>query len=244
MTHSSDSADPERPPRKWSDSTYPITAAEMQHMLDETTASIDRERGLRAWLRALPTGWRVVTAGLVVLASVATVSSLVPRGVDFQFYPAPRLWGSIGLYAVLLAVLVATALRPLHRVELRRRVVLALGMVAFAAPYGLALWPRAAQFASPKAPNDCFPIGIATGVALIALLRTLGRSEGNEPRLVLLVAAAAGIAANLTLIFHCADQHPLHLVLVHAPLGLTLFWGYRWTALRLARRAPDLSVPP
>jgi hypothetical protein len=240
LTHQSDSADGNRAGSEPSD-TSPLSSEELRRMLDEAGAAIARERGVRAWLRALPSSWRGALAALAVLAMITAAIALIPRAADFHYFPALRLWASIGVYSALLALLVTNALRPLHRAELSRRIVLTLALFGLLLPYVLALWPSVGV--AGRAPNDCFPIGLGMGAALIVLLRALDRADAAEPRVVLLTAAAGGIAANLLLLFHCADQHPLHLVFVHAPLGWILFWGYRWTAARLARRASPIPRP-
>jgi hypothetical protein len=236
LTQQSDSAGSEP------SDTSTLSSDELRQMLDEASAAIAAEHGVRAWLRALPSVWRGALAALGVLAMLAAAIALIPRAGDFHYFPALRLWASIGVYSALLALLVRHALRPLHCAELSRRVVLTLGLFAFLLPYALALWPSVGANAG-RAPNDCFPIGLGMGAALIVLLRALDRAELAEPRVVLLSAAAGGIAANLLLLFHCADQHALHLVFVHAPLGWLLFWGYRWIATRLAHRALPLTRP-
>ena len=71
----------------------------------------------------------------------------------------------------------------------------------------------------------------------MGLLRVLDRST-TEGRSLLVPAAAGGILANIALFVHCPAVSPLHLVLIHAPVGLVLLLGYkgfRSTRSRIAR---------
>jgi hypothetical protein len=199
--------------------------------------AIAREKGPAAWLRNLPTGWRITVAWAGATAMTVTLAVASLR-VDLGVYPQARLALTVGSLALLLGVLIALSLRPLQRRDISTR-ALVFALVALLAPFLISLFPEAtlAQPVPFRDAHDCLLLGIIGGAALMMLLRVLDRSTSGARSLVV-PAAAGGVLANLALSLHCPVVSPLHLTLIHAPIGLVLLFGskgFRATKRRLTR---------
>jgi hypothetical protein len=211
---------------------------ELEAMLAKLRSTLEGEQGRPARLRALPSWLRALLPLTAALMLTCAVFAWLPRDPDFQFYPPLRLTVTLAAYAGLLWLMVWSALRPLQRVELSGAILFALGVLAFVAPFALAAWPDTAPHLAGSGPRkDCFAIAMALGGAVLWLIGRLDRVAAREPRVLMLGAAAGGLAANLALVFHCTDNTSLHLLLVHAPSGLTLWWVAALIAARRAKRA-------
>lgn len=214
---------------------------EIERLLGNVEALVERDNGAIGKLRALPTGGRWAIAAVAVTALVAGVFVLLRRD-DFESCPTWYLGLMAASYAVPLTLLVSRVLAPLHRLDsLPERGDLVLG-AAFCLPFFWALVPAAALSHAVQAvalKKDCLVLGLALGALTIVALRALDRAADTEPRTVPMVAAAGGLVANLALVFHCPQTRLLHLGLVHAPIGLLLFLLYRrvasWRTGRAAR---------
>jgi hypothetical protein len=211
--------------------------AELDTLWKRVESAIAHETGVGAWLRSMPTRWRVILASGVAVVMPVILGFASPRS-DLEAYPEMRLALSMGAFAVLLGVLIVLNLRPLQRPELSTRALI-FAFVALAVPFLIALLPEV-RLTHPVAfhdLHDCLLVGSICGGALMALLRALDRSIANA-RALLVPAAAGGILANVALSLHCPVVSPLHLALIHAPIGLVLLYGYkglRSAKMRVAR---------
>jgi len=211
---------------------------EMERLLGRLRSSLDEEKGPKGALRALPTWARFALAGAGILAMVAGVF-LTARRADFDAYPPIRLSLWVVSYVGLLALLASRTLRPLFRTIEPAGREMALVAACFAAPFVWALIPPAhlLHFVDTTGGGrDCLVLGVALGTAVIVLMRALDRAPDSNFRAAALGAAAGGLTANLALVFHCPKTHPLHLLVVHAPIGLVLLFAYRRVLKRFALR--------
>jgi hypothetical protein len=210
----------------------------MNWLLDEVHASLDRERGPVAALRALSTPARTVLVGLAVAAMVLGVF-LVARRADFVAYSPLRIALVAASYVALLGLLVSRALRPLYRTAEPAGREMALVAACFFAPFVWAAIPSPAlsHFVDISGGGkDCLLLGLAFGAAVIGLVRLLDRAAESNFRAAAMLSAAGGLTANLALVFHCPQTRALHLLLVHAPIGLLLLFVYRRLQARMVPR--------
>jgi hypothetical protein len=229
-------SDPERPAA--SRDEHVLDGSDFERMLGRVHASLDAERGLRGRLRALPTRVRslLVATAVILVGGGALVFA---RRVDFDAYPRWRLLLNAATYAGLLALVSSLVLRPLHRRPVSASWETALATVGLLAPFGWALAPMPvlSRAVDPVGGGrDCLVVGIVLGTALAVLLRSLDRAPQTSLRSAALFAAGAGLLANLALVFHCPRTRPMHLALVHAPMGLLLLFAYGVVLAGLGRR--------
>jgi hypothetical protein len=212
--------------------------AELDWLLGEVHASIAEERGAVAAVRGMPTAVRaaLVTAGIATM--IALVVVFAPRA-DFEAFPPARLAFLAASYVALLVLVASRALRPLHRTLEPAGREMALTAACFVAPFAWALLPPPvlSRFVDTTGGGkDCLVLGIVLGAAVIGLIRLVDRAPDTNFRAAALLAAAGGLVANLALVFHCPRTQPLHLLLVHAPIGLLLLFIARRLLLRVAAR--------
>lgn len=212
--------------------------AELDWLLGEVHASLAQERGAVAAVRAMPTAVRaaLVTAGIATM--IALVVVFAPR-VDFEAFPPARLAVVAGSYVALLVLIASRALRPLHSTMEPAGREMALTAACFLAPFAWAFLPPPvlSHFVDTTGGGkDCLVLGLALGAAVIALIRFVDRAPDTNFRAAALLAAAGGLTANLALVFHCPKTQPLHLLLVHAPIGLLLLFVARRVLRRVAAR--------
>lgn len=232
----SPTSEPERPAA--SRDEHALDGADLERMLGGIHASLDAERGLGSRLRALPTRGRSLLVAMAV-ALVIGGALAFGRRVDFEAYPPWRLYLNATTYAGLLALVSSLVLRPLHERLVSASWETALATASFLAPFCWALAPvpvlsRAVDPAGGG--RDCLVVGIALGAALVVLFRSLDRAPQANFRSAALFAAGAGLLANLALVLHCPRTRPLHLALVHAPVGLVLLFAYGFVVAGLGRR--------
>ncbi|HET7538839.1 MAG TPA: NrsF family protein [Polyangiaceae bacterium] len=198
--------------------------AELVALHERVEAALVNERRPIQRLRALSTPTRVTLATAVCVGLIGGVAVLSLRA-DFRAYPKERLaFATIG-FTLLLALLVARVLRPLHRVDAPKSRDLALAAMAFLMPLAWAFGqPRmlAATASRVSGGNDCLPVGLLLGGLAILAFSVLDRATEADMRTKVLGAAAGGVVGNLALAFHCPRLETFHLVLVHAPLSAVL----------------------
>lgn len=217
-----------------------MTRPEDKHRSDRLWQALrrdlDRETGMRAWLRARRTRTRLAyvcatSALLAVLVVLAT-----PRS-DFDAVPGALLALSLGVLAAAMVAIVVLLLRPLYCASASVRTQLTLAAAGWLIPFLLVLWAPAhgSVLAHPESfvgaganfwPRAlvCFAFGVVLGLPLLALLRLVDRGgELTWPR-ILLLAGATGLAGNLALVLHCPLVAPTHLLAGHAsvPVGTLL----------------------
>jgi hypothetical protein len=211
----------------------------LERLLARVHESLDAEQGLQGRLRALPTRVRSLLVALAV-ALVLGVVLVFARRADFDAYPPWRLVLNAATYVGLLALVSNRVLRPLHRPPACRSRELVLVSAALLAPFGWALapLPMLSRVMDPVAGGrDCLSVGITLGVALILLFRILDHAPQTANfRSAALFASGAGLLANLALAFHCPRTRPLHLAMLHAPIGLVLLFAYGGVLAAFGRR--------
>jgi hypothetical protein len=240
-SHSSDggSGEPRVPDElaRWAgdhDGADGAAGLDLDRMQAELQSKLAEERGPAAWLRARPTPVRGIFAGAAMAALVVTTMALWLRP-DFEVYPPGRMLALLALLAGMIIVDMILVLWPLQLPAapgwLTRAAVIAapLGLlVLYLLPTAHTAHPRSLH---PEGlgpllwtAQKCLLIGSAVAAGIYAVLRGLDR--GGTRRLPLM-AACAGLAANLMLQLHCAVTAPMHLVFGH--LGVVgVCFGAAW----------------
>lgn len=210
---------------------------------------LERERGLRARLRALPTRSRL--ASLVGTAAALFAWQFVLwRRPDFETYAPGAFWAvalALGLALVLGASsLLRAATAPLasraHRVAFSLLVLPAL--VALLVPLGAPETANvSAALGSPAAaswgtPGACFAYGAVLVAPFPLLVWLLERRDLVPVGALVTAGGLSGIAANLLLHAHCPSVHAGHLLLGHATTGVAWALGLSVLLGRARRRNP------
>jgi hypothetical protein len=223
---------------------------DLERLQADLQGKIAQERGLAAWLRSRPTPVRGLFAGAAV-AALGVVTVAVWLRPDFDVYPAGRMLALLGLLVGLIMLDLILVLWPLQLPAAPRWLALS---AAIAAPLGLLILYAmpAAHTAHPRSlsPDGLWPMiwgaqrclffGTLAAAGIYAVLRGLDR--GGSRRLPLM-AACAGLAANLMLQLHCPMTAQAHLLFGH--LGVVgVCFGVAWLLGRRADRELPHSPPP
>lgn len=196
---------------------------------------IERESGVRAWLRSRPSRLRFFLV-LVPLLLVVLAGGVLRQRADFAQYPALRIVLLLCVYFVAIALAFAKELFEHPRPGALSDYVGLLGF-AIAVPF-LAVFAPATELsrnAGPQGAFGCFAYGALLTLPLAVLLWALDRDDRPSLRTVCLSAAALGLSANLLLELHCGNGNPLHVSCGHASLGLA--WLVAWVFVRGLSRA-------
>lgn len=244
MTSSRDSNQgkaPEEPERlreyaRWDDSSAGgVPGLNLDQLHAELQGKIAAERGIGAWLRSRPTPVRAMLAGLVLsLVVIVTMGSWLRP--DFDVYPQGRMLAVLTSIAGLIAVELVLVLWPLQLPAAPRWLMVA---AVVGAPLGLLFWygapPAHTDHPRSMAPSGaaalltgaarCLVVGSAVAAGVYALIRGLDRGGTNR---LLLMAACAGLSANLMLQLHCPMTHPGHLVIGHLGVVAVCFGVAAW----------------
>lgn len=211
-------------------------AAPVDGLFERIASEVQRDRGLRARLRSLPTGWRVAIALGAVLSLGAVYAVIDGPG-------APLM--KLGALAAIAVLTVVVALRPIQQPALPRWSVVAAIVISLGIPIALeALGPLLVDtppapggllglFVESPPPWRCFGLGVALALPVVIVVAFLDR--GARASSTVLAAAAAGLAGNIALDAHCRSADPLHLVLGHA-LVVLLYVGIASAVVSLRRR--------
>lgn len=204
----------------------PPGLAALRARVDE---DLEREQGLLATLRALPTPQRI---GLVVILTgllMGLTAVVTPRG-EMADYPVVRMVVVLAVMGAVMAVAVWRLLRPLHLPKPSSTATRLLLVAGVLAPTVAALWPvyghaghdpgHGLSFAMGC--GQCMAFGAVMGAPVLALATMLRRAKVDGAAVVALAGVAAGLVGNLTLQLHCPVTDPLHLLLAHASLALIL----------------------
>ncbi|HKP64869.1 MAG TPA: hypothetical protein VJV78_49390 [Polyangiales bacterium] len=219
---------------RWAADDAGAPGLDLDKLQAELEGKLAQERGPAAWLRSRSTPVRgIFGGGAVALLVVATMAIWLRP--DFEVYPAGRMLALLALLAGMIIVDLILVLWPLQLPAaprwLSQAAVIAapLGLlVLYALPAAHVDHPRSLQ-AEGLGPMlvsalRCLLVGSGVAAGMYAVLRGLDR--GGAPRL-LLMAACAGLSANLMLQLHCPKTAPLHLLLGH--LGVVgLCFGAAW----------------
>ena len=205
--------------------------------LSQVEARVERETGLRAWLRSRPTRLRFQFIVLSVLLLVV-VGGVLEQRSDLAEYPLARQILLLGGYFVVILIAVGKELSlSVRRGALADHLGLLIG--ALALPFLVAFVPateRSAQL-GPAGAAGCFVYGALLTLPTALLLWAFDRDDRPSLRTVCLSAAALGLSANLMLELHCPSGNALHLLLGHASIGVLWFaawYGARWYTRRVA----------
>lgn len=188
---------------------------------------LEKERGLRGRLRALPTWARVATASLAGLLLVFFQPAREPVGL-----PRPV---ALSVLLVIMVAAVALLLRPVARAPVTRLRTAAVAAAALAVPFLLALGlfgPRPgfnAHWGGAGTAAACFLYGALVAAPFFVLLRAFDRWERVPLPNAVLFGAATGVVAGLVLELHCVLTHPAHVALGHATVGV--LWAAAYAAL-------------
>jgi hypothetical protein len=195
---------------------------DMGALFSELTASIEKENGLLARLRELPTSSRLFGVAGVVIVALGLIGVFWSRE---NKAPMPVVHVVIALtsLALMLALAVRLVLRPLQSAAPSQRAVSLSLFGGLVLPFACA---AAVQMESGPvihgSPVRCFVVGSALGFAFILVLRAFDRGELLTKSTGLLAAVAGGLAANAALELHCPSTDPVHLMLGHAMIGVAL----------------------
>ncbi len=212
-------------------------------LLGGVLGSIEKERGMRAWLRSRS---MLVRVGLPLAAVllVLTYVLLFKRRPDVGSWLPVDFGVAVALYALLIGAAVVLELRPLELRPLPAWLRPVLVTLALALPVLFVWLPQAHHAPLAYAPPGksfgqlafgCFAFGTALALPALALLWAADRVGHRSFRLALLAAAIGGLIGNLVLQFHCPITDPAHLLVGHATIGLVLGGVYAaWLMLRTA----------
>ncbi len=200
---------------------------------------VQREVGLRARLRALPTRVRA-GALLGVAVGLLLFELLRNRRPDFAQYSPVAFWGVVLAFGVALVVgalrVTRGASAPLGAEAHARSVAVALlaapALASLIAPLGSGTPEMATAWGNPLA---CFAYGAALVVPVLLLYWLFERRDVVPTTVLVSAGALAGIAANLLLHAHCPSAHLGHLLLGHASIGVVWALGLGLLARPLQR---------
>lgn len=179
------------------------------------------ERSPAWWLRSRPTVVRR-GIGLVAFAALAVLAIVALPRPDMGVFPMGRMAASLAALAVLLALAIVHALRPLHEPAIGRGRGLLLVAAALLTTLVVTALPPAhhAHPASLGGTGDellsraapCLYFGLLAGLPIYVLVRILDRGTMLG---AVLAASAAGLAANFVLQVHCPITATAHQLLAH-----------------------------
>jgi hypothetical protein len=194
--------------------------------LAATEALLEREHGVRAYLRSRST--RVRWALTLTLPTLLVARELIRRRVALRDVGAPKLIAAAVLLAVL-GLAMHSALRPLPVARRAARLRSGLAFVAWCLPFALWLVPDtragAEELSSGFACRSlaCFAYGSALAAPAFALLWALDRDTFVSFRVWALAAGSVGLLANAILTLHCPLNDGAHLLAGHFSIGLVWF---------------------
>lgn len=201
-----------------------------------------REPG--AWLRQLPTRWRVTAAAVLVLLTALAVWGTWRRD-DWGAHEETLMWVTLSALFVATVAALVELFRPLTVLE-RPRVRWAIILCSVLLPFVFAIissteaaWPLPSDALRRASVCSAIGVGLALPSAvfvILALRTTLFEVGGADSRTLWLAAGVVGLIGNLGLQLHCPFTELEHLVMGHAPLSL--LWAAALWVLSRSRRAP------
>lgn len=202
-----------------------VAPPRVDQLLQQVSAELDAEVGLRAKARSLPTVTRVVVLAAVA-ATLVAYQLLMHRRADFVSYSPVAFWGiALLLLLALLAgawVMLRGVLAPVGASRARWTAPLLLLMpvlVALLSPLGAGADSAAPDAAQWAAAGSCFSYGAALVMPVLLVLWLLDRRDSLPLSVLLAAGGVAGLAANLLLHVHCPSVQLGHLLLGHASIG-------------------------
>jgi hypothetical protein len=198
-----------------------VAAPAAEQLLERVSSELEREAGLRARVRALPSTTRLVALVGLALA-LAGYQLLINRRVDFASYSPAVFWSVACVLVASLGwggwVLLRGTLVPLGARRARWAPLLLLlpALLALLAPLGA----KPEVGALGDGAGACFGYGAALVVPVLILLWLSERRDSVPLSAVVLAGAVAGLSANLLLHAHCASAELGHLLGGHASIGV------------------------
>jgi hypothetical protein len=202
---------------------------------------LERESGLRATLRALPS--RVRAGALLGVALALLGYELgVNRREDFAQFSPLIFWAVVALLVGAVALGSLRLMRgvnvPLGTTARERGVAVALlvlpAVALLVVPVGSSVPEAAEAYGNPM---GCFLYGAALVVPFVLLYWLFERRDSVPVTSLVSAGALAGIAANLLLHAHCQSAHLGHLLLGHASIGV--MWALALGLLARPLRAAE-----
>jgi hypothetical protein len=206
-------------------SSDPVAQAKTQ--LATTESLLEREHGVRAFLRSRSTRtrWRLSLS----LPALVLMRELLRKRVPWRDWTLPRILAGLLLLG-LFALVTHSALRPLPIERRASRVRFALALVAWCLPCVLWFTPEARASADELSGGAfawrslaCFAYGSAVAAPSFALLWAMDRGVRVPYRVWALAAGSVALLANVILMLHCAITSPGHLLAGHLSIGLAWF---------------------
>lgn len=201
-------------------------AAVLETIESALGTQLQRDTGVRAWLRSRPTGVRVaiVVAGAAVMPMLMLLAS---RRADFSVYPRLRQLLDLMLLVVPMTAALLVWKRPLFRRSPPPWLAPALVLAAVVAVVVLvrlpvAHWDHPASRLGiaddlPRRALACFLTGLVSGLPTLVLLSLVSR-RGVRWGLGGLAAIFAALVGGLAVYLHCPLTSLVHLTLGHATI--------------------------
>ena len=206
--------------------------------LEATESLLERERGVRAFLRSRST--RVRWALSLSIPALVLLREGLRQRFPWRAFSTPRLFGGL-LLVGLLGFVTHSALRPLPVERRAARLRSTLALVAWCLPCLLWFAPET-QASSEDISGGfalrsltCFAYGSALAAPSFALSWALDRGIRVPFRVWALAAGVVALLANVILMLHCSDTGRAHLLAGHFSIGLVWFIAASAAAWRTLR---------
>lgn len=201
-----------------------IAAADLEAMYSNVRQECDQyDRKPTAYLKSQPTPIRRLIA-FTCLGAIGVAAFFAVSMVD-QSMRDPSWFATLAAYAALMTLAVIAATRPLQVPALPSRGTIGIAVLAVGATLIAALIPAAhAHHGPPSAMGfvPCMGSGLLLGIPVYAVVRLLDRGNALGG---LLAAAAAGLAGNLLLKFHCPANDTAHVMAGHVSVAVIFVVG-------------------
>ena len=202
----------------------PPRASDLEGMYDEVRRQCDKQdRGMAGYLKSRPTRVRRMIC-FSALALIGTVAMLTIPIVDAS-QRTTEWFVTLTAYLVLMGLAIQSATRPLQLPALPRWRTYLLAALAIAATLVAVLVPGAHAHvgASPQMSfAPCMGTGLLLGIPVYATIRVFDRGNALGG---LLAAAAAGLAGNFLLKFHCPVNEAAHVMAGHVSVAVIFVVG-------------------
>jgi hypothetical protein len=219
-------------------SAEPASASSAQLAATETL--LDREQGLRAFLRSRSTRVRWLLS--LSLPALLLTRELLRKRVPWRDLNLARVIAGLVLLG-LFGLVAHSALRPLPIERRAARLRSALAFVAWCLPCVLWFAPQAQAGADELSGAfawrslACFAYGSAFAAPSFALLWAMDRGVFVPYRVWALAAGSVALLSNLILMLHCTIASRAHLLAGHLSIGLLWFALASWAGWRVRRAA-------
>ena len=186
-----------------------LAPEDIEGFLRDTHDRIEKETGIRGWLRSRPTSVRMAMAAAVVVGLTVTIGIVrTPKLLDFT------LVFHLAALAALAAVALFVGLRPLQARPLAPAILYGTLAMLVLVPIALAFHgPDVAAVTggeSARSIGKCFAVGSLIALPLALLVGSLSR--GGSFLSAVALAAAAGLGGNVWLEAHCPVPGAAHVV--------------------------------